>query len=50
MIDWGIVAKVAGGGYGVTILVLSILALVSWVMGLIIQRKTAKPEENSNKG
>ena len=50
MIDWGIVAKVAGGGYAVTILVLLILAVVSWVVGLIVQKTTAKPEENSSKG
>ena len=50
MIDWGIVAKVAGGGYGVTILVLIILAVISWVVGKIIQRTTKETKENSNKG
>jgi len=40
MIDWNLVAKIAGGGFGVTILVLVILSLVTWVMGLIIQRTT----------
>ena len=50
MVDWGLVAKIAGGGFGVTILVLIILAVVSWIVGLIIQR-TAKPtEEKQGKG
>lgn len=48
--DWSLVAKVAGGGFGVTILVLLILAVISWVVGLIIRRTVAKPEEKSGKG
>ena len=50
MIDWGLVAKIAGGGFGVTILVLIILLLVAWVVGLIIQRTTKERKENSSKG
>jgi Na+-transporting methylmalonyl-CoA/oxaloacetate decarboxylase gamma subunit len=42
MVDWGIVAKVTGGGFGVTILVLIILSLIAWLVGLVVQ-KTAKP-------
>jgi len=38
MIDWNLVAKIAGGGFGVTILVLVILSLVAWVVGLVIQK------------
>jgi len=45
MIDWSLVAKIAGGGYGVTILVLIILLLVAWIMGLVIQKSQAKGEE-----
>ncbi|MFC2041329.1 hypothetical protein ACFLTY_03290 [Chloroflexota bacterium] len=45
MIDWGIVAKIAGGGYGATILVLVILSLVAWILGLVIQRIQAKGKE-----
>lgn len=48
MIDWNLVAEIAGGGYGVTIIVLVILALVAWIMGLIV-RKTAKPETDGKK-
>ena len=40
--EWGLVAKIAGGGFGVTVLVLVILSLVAWIVGLVIQR-TAKP-------
>lgn len=43
MIDWSIVASVAGGGYGVTILVLLILAVAAWILGLIAQK--VRPEE-----
>lgn len=45
MIDWSLVVKIAGGGYGVTILVLIILLLVAWIMGLVIQKSQAKGEE-----
>ena len=50
MIDWDLVAKIAGGGFGVTILVLIILSLVAWLTGLIIRRTAKQPEGNSNKG
>lgn len=49
MIDWNLVAKIAGGGYGVTIFVLVILSLVAWIMGLVIQRTQAKGEETPEK-
>ncbi len=42
MIDWDLVAKVAGGGFGLTILVLLILSLVAWILGIVLQRITAK--------
>ena len=53
MIDWTLVAEVAGGGYGVTILVLVVLALVAWIVGLVVQKTTQAPPEakqNSDKG
>lgn len=40
MIDWNAVAKVAGGGLGLTILVLVILSVVVWIVGWIVQRTT----------
>ena len=50
MIDWNLVAKIAGGGFGVTILVLVILSVVAWVVGLIIQRTRREHKENSSEG
>ena len=50
MIDWNLVWQIAGGGFGVTILVLVILALVAWVVGLVIQKTQAKGKEVSEKG
>jgi len=49
MIDWNLVAKVAGGGFGVTILVLIILSLVAWIMGLVIQKIQANNQETPTK-
>ena len=45
MIDWNLVAKVAGGGYGITILVLIILSLIAWIVGLVIKKTQAKDKE-----
>jgi len=42
---WGEVARIAGGGFGVTILVLIILSVVIWVVGLVIQKTQARGEE-----
>jgi Na+-transporting methylmalonyl-CoA/oxaloacetate decarboxylase gamma subunit len=53
MIDWGIVATVAGGGFGTTIAVLVILSLVAWIVGLVIQKTTkttTESKEDSEKG
>ena len=49
MIDWNLVAKIAGGGFGVTILVLIILSLVAWIMGLVIQRFKTQSKETPAK-
>jgi len=45
MIDWSQVAEIAGGGFGVTILALAILCLAAWIVGIIVQKTKAKPEE-----
>ncbi len=53
MIDWGLVAKIAGGGFGITLLVLVILSLVAWLVGLVIQKTTkttTESKEGSGKG
>ena len=40
--DWRLIA---GGGFGVTILVLIILALVTWGVGLILRRTAMGKKE-----
>ncbi len=42
MIDWNSVAKIAGGGFGSTLLVLAILCIVIWLIGLVIQRRAKR--------
>ena len=50
MTDWNLVAKIAGGGFGVTLLVLIILLLVAWIAGLVIQKYHKGSEEKAAKG
>ena len=38
MTEWDKVAEIAGGGYGMTFLVLIALALVVWIIGLVLQK------------
>ena len=45
MIEWDMVAKVAGGGYGMTFFVLIVLALVAWIIGLVLQRMSRRKKE-----
>jgi len=42
---WGEVARIAGGGFGVTILVLVIMSIAIWVMGLVIQKLESEGDE-----
>ena len=49
MTDWNLVAKIAGGGFGVTLLVLIILLLVSQLMGLVIQKFQRRSKAESVK-
>ncbi len=50
MIDWNLLAKIAGGGFGVTIFVLVVISLIAWIMGLVLQKVAAGGKENSDKG
>jgi len=45
MIDWSLVAKIAGGGFGSTLLVLAILCIVIWLIGLVIQRRAKRDKK-----
>jgi Na+-transporting methylmalonyl-CoA/oxaloacetate decarboxylase gamma subunit len=49
MTDWSLVAKIAGGGFGITILALVILSLAAWIVGLVVQKTKAKPEKAATK-
>ena len=42
---WGEVGKIAGGGFGVTVLVLIILSVVIWLVGLVVQKSQARGEK-----
>jgi Na+-transporting methylmalonyl-CoA/oxaloacetate decarboxylase gamma subunit len=46
--DWGEALKIAGEGFGITVLILIILALVTWLVGLASQR-AAKGEKEGDK-
>jgi hypothetical protein len=49
MIDWAIVAKI-WAGYGVNIIVLTVLLLIAWIVGILVQRLRVKGKDNSKKG
>jgi len=38
MMDWNLVAKIAGGGFGMVFIILAILALVVWLTQLVTAR------------
>ena len=42
MIEWALIARIAGGGFASTILTLAILAVTIWLIGLLIQRRTTR--------
>ena len=42
---WGEVAEVAGGGFGVTILVLTLLSVIIWVVSLVTRESESQGEE-----
>jgi Na+-transporting methylmalonyl-CoA/oxaloacetate decarboxylase gamma subunit len=42
MIDWGMVFKITGGGYGINILVLAILAVIAWIIGMVVNKFKVK--------
>jgi len=40
--DWGLIAKIAGGGFGSTLLILAILCILIWLIGLVIRRRAPR--------
>jgi Na+-transporting methylmalonyl-CoA/oxaloacetate decarboxylase gamma subunit len=45
--NWELVAKIAGGGFGSTLIILAILCIVIWLIGLAIQRRNRRAEHES---
>lgn len=43
--DWIDALKIAGRGFGATIVVLLALAIVTWLAGLLLQKVAAKREK-----
>jgi len=43
--DWGLIAKIAGGGFGSTLLILAILCILIWLIGLVVRRRAAKDKK-----
>jgi len=50
IIDWALVAKVGGGGFAITFLVLTILALVIWLAGWLIRKTEPREQPKSKTG
>lgn len=50
MMDWGLIAKIAGGGFGIVMLVLAILTAVVWIVGLAARKLLEKGKEGETKG
>ncbi|MFC2059458.1 hypothetical protein ACFLTS_07505 [Chloroflexota bacterium] len=48
MIDWALVAKLVGGGFGVTILIMSIMAVVIWILGVIFRRTSVGEKKHGD--
>jgi len=38
MMDWNLVAKIAGGGFGMVFIILAILALTVWLTKIVTAR------------
>jgi len=42
IMDWGLIAKIAGGGFGSTLLILAILCIIIWLIGLVVRRRAPR--------
>jgi Na+-transporting methylmalonyl-CoA/oxaloacetate decarboxylase gamma subunit len=49
MLDWGLVAKIAGGGFGIVMLVLAILTMLVWLVNIITRKFPEKDKESETK-
>jgi Na+-transporting methylmalonyl-CoA/oxaloacetate decarboxylase gamma subunit len=47
MIDWALVAKIAGGGFGSTLIVLAILSAVIWLIAFVIRKGPPRNKDST---
>jgi Na+-transporting methylmalonyl-CoA/oxaloacetate decarboxylase gamma subunit len=47
MIDWELVAKIAGGGFGSTLIVLAILSIAIWLIGFVMRRRAPRDKDQT---
>ena len=40
--EWALVFRIAGGGFGITVMVLVALSLIVWVVGLVTRKTRSK--------
>jgi hypothetical protein len=45
MIDWELVAKISGGAFGSTLIVIAIISTVIWLIGLVVQKRTPRNKD-----
>jgi Na+-transporting methylmalonyl-CoA/oxaloacetate decarboxylase gamma subunit len=50
VVGCNLIAEIAGGGFGLTFLVMAILALIAWATGLIIRKAKREHEKDSTVG
>ena len=50
IMDWGLIAKIAGGGFGIVMLVLAILTAAVWIVSLVARKFPEKSKESETKG
>jgi hypothetical protein len=46
--DWGEAIRIAGGGYGITILVLLIVAALGYLLGFIVKTASSRRDKGGD--
>ncbi len=49
MIDWGLAGTVAGAGIGMVAVVLAMLAVATWLMGVLIRKAESRRQAKEQK-
>ena len=47
-VDWGLAGQIAGIGFGLVFVVLTVLALAIWLMGLVLSKIGSGKDETGN--